>query len=319
MKELLEQTPWAKKGEPVQKRDVAVLLTTFNRPKFATDAIRSVVEQDCDRWRLYLLDDGSSEEVRGELLAATGQSLWRYRGEGVVMTADESIVWWKGPPRPMAARKSSIPYSRAINFCLRRLLISERYITYLCDDDYFYPESVRVRAEALDASPEHHVVYGRLRSVQYGDDGTFNRWAGHGAGSPGRYYPRPTGEREKVGGGFHHHFEDEALKDPETLLPYVEEGHWIEGASKYPDDGCTDHNQVMHRRDCLHDCRRWPPGAELGGGPQWWAEGVEHGVGDAAFFQLLGAIHPFVGINELVVTKRYHAQSDGMSSAEVRE
>lgn len=302
-------------------RDVAVILTCYNRPKLVADSIASVLQQDCDRWRLYLMDDGSNEETRTSIQEAL-------KGAGDVG------VWWKGPDRSKEDRKATISYSRNINIALNECLQDEKYVTYLCDDDILYPESVRVRAEFLDKTTEADVVYGRLRAVQFSPKG-FNTWDGAISPTAGMHFPRPTGRREfhNEGQSAKTYFAD-WTKDEETGLPYVEEAMWKAGPMRYGEfrefiechgtidpqyncgEGMVDHNQVMHRRLCL--AGQWPDHPD--GGKEWWGESKSWPVGDYAFFMRLSERgNLFYGVEEWVASKKYHAQSDGIVDGEVRE
>jgi hypothetical protein len=219
----------------------------------------------------------------------------------------------------MAARKAHIPYSFTINVGLNYLLRdTDSYICYLVDDDLLYPESIRGRAEYLDANPNVHVVYGRSRSIQYGKDGSFNKWSNSGLPSAGMHFPRPTGNRELLNGGqsartYFEHGE----RDPETGLNYVEEAFWYPGSITYGVHGSTDHNQVCHRAECLKSCRVWPKKPD--GSYEYWGEDLCWGVGDAAFFSLLGYAHPFVGVDVWTCSKRFHSKSWGFPDNEIRE
>lgn len=309
----------------------AIILTAYNRPSLVRDAIASVHCQTTRDWNLYILDDGSDEETREAILASSRTAFVRSAAYGIddvwvdafrtfpPLSPAPRIVWWKGPDRPMFHRKASIPYSRSINLALNHLLADEKYVTYLCDDDQLYPESIQARADYLDAHSDVHVVFGLSRSVQYDASGEFNKWSGNVAPQPGRHYPRPTGRRVfRDSGGPLHYFADLNERDPETGLPYVEEAFWQEGPITYGHEGKTDHNQVMHRRECLTSCYPWPDGAELGG-KEFWGEDLGWGVGDYAFFTLLGRAHKFYGIDAWCCTKKFHGLSDGVSRAERRE
>jgi glycosyltransferase involved in cell wall biosynthesis len=306
-------------------KDTAVLLTVYNRPRLAHDAIRSVLQQDCRHWRLYILDDGCNADTRraiqfavhGGNTGAIWRRMWGDENGTAIELAGGSVVWWKGRERTMEERKSSISYSRSINIAFNLLTRGERFVTYLCDDDYFYPESVRKRREVLVQHPDLHVVYGRTRSIQFEQDGTFNKWGTSAPPTSGLAFPRPTGRRVKHGGGWHTHFEDPELVDPTTCLPYVEEGFWQPGGITYGCEGRTDHNQVMHATECLTKCREWPQRDD--GTHEFWCENVAAGVGDAAFFTLLGQRHLFHGADVWTCSKRFHSLSDGVSDAEVRE
>lgn len=317
--------------------DVAVLLTAYNRPKLVQDAIASVLEQDCDRARLIILDDGSNNETRVAISKAVDGSGWVYRddiaGGIVVESSYKPVTWWRGPDRSMAERRASIPYSVTINIGLNYLLHdTDKYICYLVDDDMLYPESVRGRAEYLDAHPDVHVVYGRSRSVQYGADGSYNKWADSGLPNAGRHFPRPT-QRVLINNGqsARTYFEN-GERDPETGLDYVEEAFWYPGPVTYGKEGSMDHNQVVHRRQCLHgsvfpepqhQCRDWPilfnSTDHSPVGYEYWGEGLHWGVGDYAFFSLLGQAHPFVGVDVWTCVKRFHSKSWGNPDNEVRE
>lgn len=300
----------------------AVILTTYNRPRLVHDAIESVLNQHDKSVRLIIMDDGSSAEHRSQIEKALGNPGWQsvcQTAGGIAATTESTpfpVTWWKGPDRDMAARKASIPYSLTINVALNSLLRGERYVAYLCDDDAFYPESVGDRANFLDEHSEVHVAYGRLRAVQYASDG-YNKWDSAAPPIPGVIFARPTGLRvQETEGGKRCYFQA-GETDPQTGLPYCEEGYWEPGDLIYGTRGSTDHNQVMHRVQCLHSCRAWP--RKLDGTFEFWGEDIRHGVGDAAFFLLLGKCHPFRGINVWTVTKKYHALSDGASNAELRD
>lgn len=301
---------------------VVVILTTYNRPLLVRDAILSVAEQATQRpVRLIIMDDGCSPEARAAIAHAIqdGFSVSARRivpeGEPFLAWGDERVVWWKGRDRPMVERKATIPYSYTINVALNTLLTADDdYIAYLCDDDYLYPESIEARANFLDTHPDAMVCYGRTRSVQF-DAGGRNRWEHAAAPSAGRHYSRPTGVRVPIHGGsaFKTYF-DPVEEDPDTGLPYVEEGYWERGPLWYGSPHRVDHNQVMHRRGVLDFASR----GSIDGRREYWGEELYHGVGDAAFFTSI-RLFPFWGVDAWSTTKRYHALSDGVSAAEVRE
>ncbi len=302
-------------------RDVLVILTTYNRPTLVRDAIASILGQDCDRWRLCIMDDGCNDESRVAIQAALGDPAWTYVSEpvgGIATTSDDGrVTWWRGPQRDLSARRAHIPYSWTINVALNCLLRDERYVCYLVDDDAFYPESVRARAEFLDQNIDVHVVYGRTRSIQYNAHGGFNTWESAGRPQAGLTFPRPTGPRvHRDSGGPLCYFANNET-DPDTGLDYVEEGFWQPGPITYGREGKVDHNQVMHRVRCLTECRAWPIKSDAT--REYWGENVSYGVGDAAFFGRLGLLHKFEGVDAWVCTKKFHSRSWGNPDTEVRE
>lgn len=304
----------------------AVILTAYNRPTMIVDAIESVLEQEPRDWRLYLLDDGSDSTMRQAINDVLLSDRWpAYElhtiADGALdakvhPTTGGSVVWWQGPQRTMEQRKSCISYSMLINLALNYLLADEPYVTYLCDDDYLLPGSLAARADYLDANPDVRIVYGRLRSIQFGEDGSYNTWIKMSSPHAGRAWVPPDGEciLGPDGTNAKYYYRD-GHTDPATGLEYVEAGFWVEGPTIYGQPGKIDHNQPLIRRSCLAE-RSWP--SHTSGYLEYWCESRDAHVGDAAFFQML-AQWPFYGIDHWVVTKRYHAYSDGASDAEVRE
>lgn len=313
----------------MKMRDTAVILTTYNRPKLVEDALASVFEQDCDRWWLYVMDDGSDDATVMELLHFyTGEKPIRRSGMPTPVQGEcwyfpgAPVTLWTGFPRSPAERKSTISYSRSINIALNFLIGREKYITYLCDDDYMYPESVRSRAEFLDQHPEAEICFGRSRSIQFSPNG-FNRWDAAVPPTPGRYYPRPSGEwvlpSDHHGGWVYFDPDKDGMAaDPETGLAFVEEAYWEPGELSYGQPHMVDHNQVMHRASIL---REQPPEVfpPRDIGTEFWGEALSWGVGDYAFFKRLAPHYKFHAVNAWVVTKRYHAMSDGCQMGPVRE
>jgi len=313
----------------VNALDTAVILSSYNRPRLIVDAIQSVLEQTVP-CRLYIMDDGSGEATREAIASAVaGKAVHVVRGQTVhevrLAGDDEGhdsaeVVWWQGSEHPHADRETLLPYCVTMNLALNAL-VREEFITQQCDDDYLYPESVEVRRSVLLADSTIHVVYGRLRMVQYGQIGLRNLWMSAGTPQPGRSFPRPTGPsilstQHHVGRFFFDPSTGET--DPETRLPYVEEGAWHLGPTEYGKPMSPDHNQVMYRRACLTGCYQWPDGACLGG-TQFWGELLSNGVGDAQFFRRLGDAHAFHGVDAWVATKRYHVGCGGSASEAKRE
>lgn len=298
----------------------AVLLTCYGRPLLVRDAIASVLEQEPQDWRLYIMDDGSDDHTRD----AIRDILWDQ--EVVVLTGDRPtqntgtarIIWWQGEPHTQEERRAIIRYSATINIALNYLIGDEPYHAALCDDDYLLPGSLAGRADYLDAHPEAEVVFGRLRMVQFAVGGGRNTWQLMAAPVAGRRWLLPTGAR------VYDPREQRALAyylgsavDPDTSLPYVEEGFWLPGPMQYGRPCRIDHNQAMWRASCLRS-PEWPMHAD-GVKREYWRENRDAAVGDAAFFSILGAERPFIGVDCWAATKRYHSYSEGVSDAEIRE
>lgn len=310
----------------------ALIVTSFNRPSLVQECLRSVLAQTDRDMHVIVMDDGSSDETRAAIVATLNAA----HREHLVVSADSLMSQWNYDngfsisvhwlqPRSMESRRSFIPYSATINKALNHLLFDDpRYIMYLCDDDVLTPNGIKDRADYLDAHPDVHVCYGHLRSVQYDASGQPNTWTQSAKATPvtADFVP-PTGLRQLIHNGkaakvYYDPFHDGAFCDPDTGLPYVEEGCWFANPIHYGVECAPDHNMAGHRRECLTRCRQWPDGAVYGG-QQYWGEDNRWGVGDARFFELLGEAHPFHGIDSWVISKRYHAKSWGSPDTEIRE
>ena len=311
---------------------VAEIVTTFNRPKMIAAALDSVFAQTDRDFTLILLDDGSNDEARaaqesalrrGGVVGNPNFSQHGPHGETLTWIAAgdvPKVIWWQGRRRSMEERREKIPYSCTINYALNYLLTDEQYLMYLCDDDVATPNSIKDRADFLDASPDVHVCYGRLRSIQPEADGSFNKWASAGAPEPATAdFPIPTGHVEYLHNGQASRvYYENGGTDPDTGLPFVESALWRPGFYQYGEAGRVDHMQPAVRRECLMTCRRWPDGAQLGG-VQYWGEDVRWSVGDAAHLTLLAEAHQFYGIDAWVASKVYSNRSWGNPDTEKRE
>ncbi|MDR2945147.1 MAG: glycosyltransferase [Candidatus Adiutrix sp.] len=117
------------------KPKVTVLISTFNRPQYLAEAIESVVNQRFQNWELIVLNDGGVD-VR----------------EVVDKFADPRIIYVPDDVNKGAARR----FNQGLS------LARGEYVTYLGDDDLFYPNHVEVLAKALDEHPEVALAYSDL-------------------------------------------------------------------------------------------------------------------------------------------------------------
>ncbi|MGL4209298.1 MAG: glycosyltransferase, partial [Candidatus Adiutrix sp.] len=120
------------------KPKVTVLISTYNRPQYLAEAIESVVNQRYTNWELIVLNDGGVDV-----------------GEVVEKFADSRITYV-----PSSENKGA-----ACRFNQGLALAKGEYITYLGDDDIFYPNHVEVLAQALDEHPEVALAYSDLYAV----------------------------------------------------------------------------------------------------------------------------------------------------------
>lgn len=115
-----------------------VLISTYNRPRYLREAVASVVDQKMADWELIVLNDGG-EDV-GDVIAEFNDPRIRYFPD------DEN----KGA---------------ACRFNQGLRAARAEYITYLGDDDHFYPNHLEVLTRALDENPDLALAYSDLYAV----------------------------------------------------------------------------------------------------------------------------------------------------------
>lgn len=127
---------------------VSVILTSWNKPAFLCEAIRSVLTQTYRDFELLILDDNSDN---------TGTILARYHSHPKCRV-------WVSDVRP-AERRMLVRYAVLANVGLE--MARGRYITYLCDDDLYLPQRLGHMVERLERG-DCEVVYGSQRLIQDG-------------------------------------------------------------------------------------------------------------------------------------------------------
>lgn len=120
------------------KPKVTVLISTYNRPQYLAEAIESVVNQRYQNWELIVLNDGGVDVQ-----------------DVVDKFADPRIIYVPDSENKGAARRFNQGLAMARG----------EYVTYLGDDDIFYPNHVEVLAKALDENPEVALAYSDLYSA----------------------------------------------------------------------------------------------------------------------------------------------------------
>jgi glycosyltransferase involved in cell wall biosynthesis/tetratricopeptide (TPR) repeat protein len=114
---------------------VTALISTYNRPQYLADAIRSILAQTMDDWELIVLNDGGVDVA------------------GVVEKfADPRITYVP----------DSVNKGAAIRFNQGLALAKGDYVCYLGDDDLFYPNHFASLSKALDEHPEVGLAYSDL-------------------------------------------------------------------------------------------------------------------------------------------------------------
>ncbi|MEW6263561.1 MAG: glycosyltransferase [Thermodesulfobacteriota bacterium] len=130
---------------PADQPKVTVLISTFNRPDYLREAIASVVNQRMGDWELLVMNDGGVDAAHV-----------------VEEFADKRIRYF-----PDTVNKGA-----AVRFNFGLAQARAEYVTYLGDDDLFYPNHLEVLSRALDEHPEVALTYSDLYAVSCVKDET---------------------------------------------------------------------------------------------------------------------------------------------------
>lgn len=125
-----------------QPPKVSVILTSYNRPRLVAQAIESVLNQTFQDFELILGDDNSGPETR--------RVLENYFKNPKIIYLQTGVA--KGN------RYKTCRYATVINLALK--IARGEFVTYLCDDDIYYPRRLEVMVKTLEENPDYFIVYG---------------------------------------------------------------------------------------------------------------------------------------------------------------
>ncbi|MBP3966089.1 glycosyltransferase family 2 protein [Paenibacillus lignilyticus] len=123
---------------------VSCILTSYNRPVMIRDAIASVLDQSYPHWELWIVDDHSNQETQDVIHA--------------IASTDSRIQIIQSGVSHQDRRKTT-RYATCINMAIPR--ITGDLVTYLTDDDIYYPERFARMVEAFEINEHIHIVYGK--------------------------------------------------------------------------------------------------------------------------------------------------------------
>ncbi|MFA9556927.1 glycosyltransferase family 2 protein [Evansella sp. AB-rgal1] len=128
---------------------VSCILTSYNRPNGIREAVESVLTQTYPHWELIIVDDNSNEVTKRVVRKLVKKdSRIKLIQSGV---SDED-------------RNKTVRYATCINLAIPH--ITGDLVTYLTDDDIYYPQRFRKMVAVFNKNPHIHVVYGRQRVVR---------------------------------------------------------------------------------------------------------------------------------------------------------
>lgn len=131
---------------------VSVIMNSYNRPKRIRDAVASVQEQSYTNWELFIVDDNSNEQTQRVLAQIESQEP---RCTLLHSGVDEKD------------RFRTTRYATCINLAIPRL--TGDLVTYLTDDDVYYPQRFEKMVSVFQSNPEIYIVYGRQRLAGIND------------------------------------------------------------------------------------------------------------------------------------------------------
>lgn len=123
---------------------VSCILTSYDRPVFIRDAISSVLNQSYPHWELFIVDDNSNRETQ-EVINAFA-------------SVDSRIQIIQSGVSEQDRRKTT-RYATCINMAIPNL--TGDLVTYLTDDDIYYPLRFEKMVEAFEMNEHIHIVYGK--------------------------------------------------------------------------------------------------------------------------------------------------------------
>lgn len=126
---------------------VSVILTVYDKPEWLNECIDSVLAQTYDNWELLIMEDNSpNPEIKRILDTYNDSRITKYFSN--ISESD---------------RYKTARYATLINQAFP--MSTGQYITYLVDDDKFYPERLEILVEYMDSHPDHQVVYHALDNI----------------------------------------------------------------------------------------------------------------------------------------------------------
>lgn len=129
---------------------VSIILTVYNKPEWLNECIDSVLEQTYENWELIIMEDNSPDIKVKQILDS-------YDDERIIKHF--SNISEKD-------RYKTARYATLINEAFP--MTNGKYITYLVDDDKYFPHRLETLVAYMDSNPDHEVVYHPLANIDAG-------------------------------------------------------------------------------------------------------------------------------------------------------
>lgn len=123
---------------------ISCLMVSHEKPDLSSQAIESVLTQTTTDWELLIMDSGTLF----------------HDGYFKKFTDSRIKVYQSGETADLREQKSMAPW--CFNEFIRRKLPSGELITYLCDDDIYYPEAFSIFGQWASNNPKMNAMYASI-------------------------------------------------------------------------------------------------------------------------------------------------------------
>ena len=134
---------------------ISVILTSYNKGKYLPQAIHSVLGQTFSDFELLIIDDFSTDN--------SNQIIREFA------TFDSKVSPLLTDLDADHSRITCNRYAHNINLAFKSC--KGKYISYLCDDDFYLPYRLEVMNRYLDKFPRANIVYGQQVCCDHYNDG----------------------------------------------------------------------------------------------------------------------------------------------------
>lgn len=127
--------------------EVSIIMTCYNKPEWLEESMDSVINQTYQDWELWVMDDNSPQEV--------WDILNRYSADPRVHLFNSHVT--------EDERFATARYATLINKAFN--MTAGNWITYLVDDDMYYPDRLQILMDFLNNHPGVDVAYHSLENI----------------------------------------------------------------------------------------------------------------------------------------------------------
>lgn len=127
---------------------VSIITTVYSHPEYLNECIDSVLNQTLTDWELILLEDNSSDPRVKQIMES-------YTDPRIIKHYENTSD---------AERYRTARYATLINIGVSKYSTG-KYITYLVDDDFYYPDRLKTLVDFMEEYPMVNVAYHPLDNI----------------------------------------------------------------------------------------------------------------------------------------------------------